>query len=309
LHVVLGTLTIPLVALLASVIGGGSAALLAALLLSVEQFHIGWSRLAMPEVVLLFFVALALVFFFVGVQGGRRLMWLAAGVCAACAVLCKLIAVVLLVPLGLYFVVRPRAWRPGLRAMALVMLPVVLAGAAEAWWNYRGASGSLAYACGEATERPGISLKSFAFFVGEIVMVTAPEEAWHGGDPGYYEWPVMHWVTGAVLLAGCAGSPLAKGESRLRILQVLFAVAFLVPTVTYTTRLWNPFWHASPSLIPAVAMTALVMAQMWRRGRGARWGIALLLLYMGVHACSFAASRGVVFRPLTLAGTLWYGPF
>jgi 4-amino-4-deoxy-L-arabinose transferase-like glycosyltransferase len=264
----------------------------------------------MPEVVLLFFCALALLLFEHARRHGHPALWLGTGVALALATLSKLMSLPVVVGLvaALLLVRAMRRTIPKSR-LAWMLLPVGIALLAEGYWNYTGGTVSIVHvceACEASSSSVGFSLKSLAFFLGELFMVTLPSRVWDAGNAGWYEWPVMHWVTGVLMLAAFVGSLRHRTRPEHRALQLVFLVTFAVPTVLYAEFWFNPFWHASPMLIPACIFAASFLDAAARRHAAWRWTVCALLVYLAAHACNFAAGVGAVFHPSSPIETFWY---
>ena len=291
---------------------GHRAALCAMILLAVNQFHVGFSRIMSLEPVLQCFVAVSLWAFWKALETRNAWLVLLQGPLLGLAFLAKEQIVIVPATYFLFLVChsRHRAWlkRP------LPYVAMLLAGAMvshEVYWNYTGRSQSLTFTADQVRQGGWpVSIRPLAFFAGELIQPLVDEELWAGPThtfPGWYEWPMMHWIEGIVLL----GSTLSFFRPRLpewaRLLMTLFMLNAVLTMFAYRQLLFEPFWHPQGCLIPAVVFAGVRFDQALR-GRAGRVAVCSLLAYLVVHLCSFLRIDHSDFRPFPLARSLFWYP-
>jgi hypothetical protein len=182
----------------------------------------------------------------------------------------------------------------------------------EIYWNLTGQSMSLRYVARQAAQGGWISLRPVSFFLGELIEPLVGEEVWGGHNrgeprwfPGWYEWPLMHWAEGLLLL-GSTLSFLRRGRTCWQdLLLTVFLFTALFTMLIYTRLLFNPSYFSALCLIPAVIFAGCRLAQAAARPWG-RIAVPLLLVYLAVHVVSFVQIDHSYFKPPPLWRTFWY---
>jgi 4-amino-4-deoxy-L-arabinose transferase-like glycosyltransferase len=291
LHAVAGALTIIPVFLLGRLAHSQQAGLWAAGLLAVDQFHASWSRLFMPEVLMLgcWSVALVQLTRLLLEPKTRNFVLLGAWIGLAC--LAKETAL-LLGPVAWLVVAvrRPALLRDGRWYLAhgvwlLVILPDVV-------WNALHFSESYLHRDADLLSQPfALQLKSFSLYLGELFrMVIDPEVLdvdYETGNAWACFWPAGLLYLGSVVAA--ARRPVSSSRA---LLLIAFAVPFVAFTLVPGGERFDPFWWASPSLIAAVVCAGGLLEQWARRAAAARWSIALAVALLGVHYVPLALRPG-----------------
>jgi 4-amino-4-deoxy-L-arabinose transferase-like glycosyltransferase len=290
-----------------------TAGLWAAALLAVDQFHAGWSRVFLPEVLMLLLGALALLQFLRALKRGTAGSYALLGALLGLAYLAKEPAALLLPALWIYLLVTPGCRhvlrRPQWYLAQAVMLLVV---APDFLWNFSQWSDS--YLARDAALAAGplrLSLKPLSLYLGEcflwLIGPNVLDTDYLAGD--LY---VCHWPAGLLYLAAVAAAAMMWWKnSAVRLLVVVFLLIFAVFFVMPGGTTFDPFWWASLTLIPAVVCAGGVMA--WGLDRLSRSGqedrtfqrtamakvyvgrcaALLLLAYLAVHYIPLARHAGV----------------
>ncbi len=313
LNVCVGSLGLLAVYGLARMVAGRGPALAAMTLAAVNQFHVAWSRLAVMDTLFLTAATLSLILFWHALQTGRRWAVLLNGIVLGVGFLAK--EAMLLLPICYFlFLLLHRRYRPWLRRPCVYasLLLAVMAVSHEIYWNLTGQSMSLRYVARQAMQAGGISLRPFAFFLGELIEPLVGEEVWTGKNrgapmsfPGWYEWPMMHWAEGLLLL-GCTVTFLRRGRACWeRLLLTVFLFTTLFTMLIYTRFLFLPFYFSALCLIPALVFAGCRLAQACQRPWG-RIAVPLMLVYLAVHVVSFVQINRSYFKSPPLWRTFWY---
>lgn len=293
LHVLLGTATVLVIYWIAREAFSERAGLWAAAVLSVDQFHASWSRSFMPEIVMLFFSALALRTFLHLLEVQRRRDWVLLGVWLGLAYLGKETGVLMIPILWGLLIITPRCrWILFSRWWYASHLVFMLVIAPDLAWNVVHFSESyLLRDASMLSEGFQLQMKSFSLFLGELF------RSWIDPDvlDADYEQAnlyVCHWPAGVVYLCCVLASLRQWAEPGVRLLLVTFFFVFLFFTVLPGGRRYEPFWSASLSLLPAVILTGNVLEQMARRQVGLRVLLVLGICYLAAHYANVASRPG-----------------
>jgi 4-amino-4-deoxy-L-arabinose transferase-like glycosyltransferase len=313
LNVCVGSLGVLAIYGLARMMAGRGAGLAAMALAAVNQFHVAWSRIAVMETVFLTAATLSLILFWYALQTGRRWAVLLNGIVLGVGFLAKE-AMVLLPICYFLFLLLNRRYRPWLRRPCVyaALLLAVAAVSHEIYWNLTGQSVSLRFVAHQAMEAGGISLRPVSFFLGELIEPLLGPDLWASANrgeplyfPGWYEWPMMHWGEGLLLL-GSTLTFFRRGRTCWqRLMLTVFVFTALFTMVIYTRFLFNPFYLAALCLIPALIFAGTRLAQACGRPRG-QIAVGLILIYLAVHLISFVRIDHSYFKPAPLWRTFWY---
>jgi len=252
-YVLAGTLTVLSVYFLGRRVFGSSAGLWAAALLAVDQFHASWSRVFMPEVLMLLFGSLVLLQFLRTLEKDTLRHYVLLGVLLALAYLAKEPAILLVPVLWIYLLVTPRHRRLLLRPRWYLAQGVfLLVVAPDVIWNLCQLGESYLYRDAVLATGPWrLSMKSFSLYLGEAFCVLI------GADVLEIDYQqgnvyVCHWVAGVLYLVGVAAAATRWKSPEVRLMLVAFLFVFGVFFVLPGGERFEPFWWASLSLIPAV---------------------------------------------------------
>ncbi|NQU24905.1 MAG: glycosyltransferase family 39 protein [Candidatus Nealsonbacteria bacterium] len=301
LHLLAGTLTVVPVYLLGKRIFSPTAGLWAAGLLAVDQFHASWSRVFMPEVLMLAAASLVLLQYVRTLKTGRTRDFVLLGVLLGVAYLAKepslwLLAALWLVPL-IARTHRRLLRRPAWYLAHGVFLAVI---APDLIWNLSLGTESYLFRNAAMLDRSwAISLKSFSLYLGELLRFVAGANVL---DKGYIEGNVYvcHWPAGLLYLAAIAAvsvrwfarrrqtdhtaSFAAGGTAGRALLLVVFFVVFVCGLIMPGGERFDPFWWASISLIPAVVCAGWVLTVASWRSIAIRVVAVVLLIGLGARS-------------------------
>ena len=287
LHLLAGTLTIVPVYLLGKRVFSSTAGLWAAGLLAVDQFHASWSRVFMPEVLMLLAASLVLLQYLRTLETGRTRDVVLLGVLLGLAYLAKepslwLLPALWLVPLiarahrGVF---RRPAWYLAHGVFLAVIAPDLI-------WNLSQGTESYLFRDAAMIDRSlGISLKSFSLYLGEVFRAVAGADVL---DKEYAAGNVYacHWPAGLLYLAAVAAAMRRRAEPGVRLLLAVFFVIFVCGLIVPGGERFDPFWWASISLIPAVVCAGWMLAAAGRLGTGIRLVALALLIGLAPAACT-----------------------
>lgn len=296
--VLVGTLTIVLLAVAARWLGGNQAMLVTAALVAFNEYHVQVSALATEKAYYLFFSALAMVSALRFLRDPQSRFLFATAVATALALLSKELALFLVVALFVGLLAdRPHTFREPRLAVAILIGGIILL--PEIWWNLSPHTARADYA-GHLSRFDGfgITVQPVAFYfsseiswamtrVGRTLVDFAPEYIY------------MNGLFGLVLVAGVAVSALgirhvsALGirhvprERGLVLLLCCFAVPIVALSVINTREVAGldgqlPFWSdlsllaasvlagvwvARGTALAKVALTLVVAAACWSTWR------------------------------------------
>jgi hypothetical protein len=267
--------------------------LFAAAFLAVDQFHASWSRLFMPEVVMLFFWALGLLWILRIASGGRTWDFLLLGLWFGLAYMGKETGF-LLVPVAWLFLALDRGrwqvFRDG--RWYLTHLVALLVVAPDLIWNLLHFSESYLLRNAELASEPfRWQLKPLSLYLGELFRLIVSENIldvdYDSGNAYCCYWPAGVLYLGAVV---------ASVRRSANMPQQLLLVGFAVPSVFFLLlpggERFDPFWWSSSSLISAVVLAGCVLERWTRRSR-ANMGISLVfLVWLLVHYLPLAMRPG-----------------
>ena len=252
-YVLAGTATIVPVYHLARRAFSPRAGLLAAALLAVDLFHACWSRVFMPEALMLLLSALAMLQFLRVLEKPSSGRFVLLGVLMGLAYLAKEPAILLGPAFWIYLLITP-AYRPLLRNPLWYLAHVVFAAviAPDLVWNVSQWSDSYLYRdLSMAGQTLRISLKPLSLYLGEVIRAVVDPNAF-GGDYVEENMYVCHPLAGALYLTAMAATAALFDRPAIRCLTVVFLLVFIFFLVLPGGSLYDPFWWASISLIPAV---------------------------------------------------------
>lgn len=292
LHVLAGTATVLAVFFLGRRVFGEKAGLWAAGLLAVDQFHATWSRVFMPEVLMLLFAALAVLQMLRALETGSRRSYLLLGLLLGLAYLAKEPAVLLIAGLWVFLIITPQyrrvladpRWYLAHAVCLLVVAPDVI-------WNLCQSTDSYLYRDASIAAEPWrLSLKPLSLYLGELFRVGFGADVL---DKEYVQGNVYvcYWAAGVIYLAATAAAIRKAASPGVRLLLVTFVATSAVFFILPGGDMFEPFWWASISLIPAVVFGGWALD--WAsEGRKVSTLVAILLLaYMAGHL------MGVIRRP------------
>ena len=289
LHVLAGAITVVPVFFLGRRVFGERAGLLAAALLSVDQFHASWSRVFMPEVLMLLFVALVLLQMLRALEAKTARSYALLGLLLGLAYLAKEPAVLLLPSLWIFLLITPRhrgvlldpRWYLAHVVCVLVVAPDVI-------WNLLQSTDSYLYRDANILAEPWrLSLKPLSLYIGELFrMVVGPDVL----DKEYAQGNVYacYWIAGVIYLAAAIwlaitaflGRTVSSGE---RLLWATFVVTSTLFFVLPGGEMFEPFWWASISLVPAAAFGGRLLDRIGETGKPAMVVVVMLLVFLGGH--------------------------
>lgn len=293
LHVLAGTATVLPVYFLGKRAFSERAGLWAAALLAVDQFHAGWSRVVISEVLMLFFAALVLLQFLRVLQRDTAGRCLLLGALLGLAYLSKELAILLLPVLWGYLLLTPVHRRLLRRAQWYLAHAVFLTLIApDVFWNLARPAESYWYRDLVYLSAPvQISLKSLSLYVGELF------RAWLGADVLDVEYEqgnlyACYWPAGLLYLAAVPAALPRRREAPVRLLLLTFLLVFAVFIFLPGGGRFEPFWWASMSLIPAVVCAGWVLDRASRRGKPCTTAAFVLIGLLGIHYLPLARRVG-----------------
>ena len=275
-YVLAGTATILPVYFLGARVFSPRAGLWAAALLAVDQFHVGWSRVFMPEVLMLLLVALSLLQFLRTLDHDTPGNCALLGALLGLAYLAKEPAILLIAALWIFVLITP-AYRPMLRqsrwylihgVFLLVIAPDILWNMAQWTESYLHRDVVLASAS------QGLSLKPLSLYLGDWFRMVFDANVL-GEDYLEGNLYVCHAVAGALYLAGIVVALGSRRIAPVRWLLVVFLLVVGVFLVLPAGDFFEPFWWASISLIPAVVCGGELLE---RLTAGSRFRVAIAMV-------------------------------
>jgi 4-amino-4-deoxy-L-arabinose transferase-like glycosyltransferase len=295
LHLVAAVATPLMVYGLAKNTCGHSVALLSMLLLCVNKFHIGLSRMALPQSPLFLMATLSLYVFWQAIHRKDGRLMVGAGVLTGLAYLAKEEAALLL-PVFFLFVVLPDKHRNWLKRkeLYLALLLMLLISSVDLFRLLQvkpDPDMNLPYYL-EGILNTDISLCPVKFFLGELFPVdpdTLSEEYAILATGTIYREYLMHWVPGAICLAAVAYSIKDWKNDFVRLMLIAFGVVFVFFMFGFTlSELENGYWHAELCLFPAIILTArMLVAIKKKRERFGTVMISVLVVYLAFKAIEF----------------------
>jgi 4-amino-4-deoxy-L-arabinose transferase-like glycosyltransferase len=292
LHVVFGTATVLAVYSLARHVYSESAGLWAAALLAADQFHMSWSRLFMPEVLMLCFWTLSLRQMLRVLEGRTAAGFALLGTWFGLAYLAKETGL-LVVPVCWLFLAVSRECRrllidPRWYLAHAVFLAVI---SPDLIWNLLHFSESYLHRDSQML-MSGFQwqLKPVSLFLGEVFRSLIDENVL---DVDYEDGNAFacHWPAGLLSLLATAVVP-RWGRLPDRLLVISFALVFVLFTLLPGAGRFDPFWWSSPTLIPAVVFSGRFLEQFAARGWGFRAVAMMLVVYLFAHLVPLALRPG-----------------
>jgi 4-amino-4-deoxy-L-arabinose transferase-like glycosyltransferase len=293
LHVLFGTATVVPVYLLGRELRSVSAGLWAAAFLAVDQFHVSWSRMFMPEVVMLFFWSLALLQMLRVVRTQSAAGFVLLGVWLGMAYLAKETGILLLPVIWSFLLSTPEhrrlLWNPKWYLAHGVFLLTI---APDVLWNLMHFSESYLHRDAQMlSEEFRLQWKSVSLYLGELIRALIDENAL---DTDYLQGNAFacHWPAGLLYLTSVAAMLRPPIPAPRRLLVLGFAIVFLFFTFLPGGNRFEPFWWASASLISAVVLTGTLIERAALQSRAVRWACLLLLLYLAGHVAVLMTRPG-----------------
>jgi len=259
-------------------------ALIALVLLSVDQFHLIRSRAA-TEAVALAFVAPILYAFYRAVKDDRPGLLVVAALLVGVGYYGKEDTLLLVPAMGLFLLAkrsRCRWFRRKELYLALVIVAALVS--MNVSFNATGASSNLSR-ISDRTAGVGLTLRATSLYLGELFirLVDNPAEFVWVQDRWSWEVPAMNWVAGLVCLAAAI---YATGRYRdeltsllLWVFWVVFATASVVAPTHGFFELDLKKW-AGASLIPAAILAGDLIRRRTRRWRPGQVLAAVLIGFL-----------------------------
>ena len=293
-HLLAGTMTVVPVYFLGKRVFSERAGLWAAGLLAVDQFHASWSRVFMPEVLMLLLGSLVLLQFLRTLEKQNTGSYVLLGVLLGLAYLAKEPAILLIPALWIYLLVTPEhrhvlrrpAWYLAHGVFLAVIAPDVL-------WNLARLSESYLYRDAALAAEPlRLSMKSFSLYLGEVFQAVMGSGVL---DKDYVQGNVFvcHWPAGVLYLAAIVAATIGRRKvPGVRLLLVTFSLVFGFFLVMPGGERFDPFWWASLSLIPAMLCAGWVLDWASAGGKVPMLAALALLGWLGLHYLPMACQAG-----------------
>jgi hypothetical protein len=177
-----------------------------------------------------------------------------------------------------------RSGRPflGLAATVAITLP-------ELAWSLSHPEQSYAGRASRFLGQPwGLTAKASSLYLGELYRAVVHPDVLDVEYDQASAFAVL-WPVGVVYLAAVAWTLHRRDDLGARFLAVVFAVVFVVVTLVDASRPVDPFWWASLSLVPAVALTGRWLSALVRwDARGRALLAAVFLALAGYEAVRLA---------------------
>jgi|GEM_PF-7134408 len=269
LHILMGVGTVAFVFLVGRKIFSTGAGLWAAMLLAIDQFHIGFSRTIFPEVLMLFFAAVTIHRFLIFLD--RNNVWdgLLLGLFASLAYLSKepgiLLLPVFISVLVIYPQYRVKLKRPEI--YIAVLLPILVIGFDFFGNSLQGFKSShLHRNISLLQEGIQVSMKPLSLFLGEFVQLFDPVAL----DVDYYPSNLYacNMFAGFFYLVSIVFALMfcdVRRNPGAGFLFFLFGFVFLFFVFLPGCEFWDPFWWASLCLLPAVLIAGYVLNGQWSK--------------------------------------------
>jgi 4-amino-4-deoxy-L-arabinose transferase-like glycosyltransferase len=297
LHVLAGAATVVPVFLLGRRVFSEQAGLWAAGLLAVDQFHVSWSRVFMPEVLVLLLGSLAILQFLRVLERGSTTGYALLGVLLGLAYLAKEPGLLLVPVLWIYLLVTPEhrrvllGWRWYLAhgVFLLVIGPDVV-------WNLTQLTESYLYRdAALLAQGIQVSLKPLSLYLGELFRVVIDADVLDVE----YEQGMLYaclWPAGLLYLVGIVAATGRRREPGVRLLVVAFWTIFVVFLVLPGGERFDPFWWASLTLIPGVLAGGWLLARVTQKRRAMTAAAVAMLCGLGAANLSWLWNHGS-YRP------------
>jgi 4-amino-4-deoxy-L-arabinose transferase-like glycosyltransferase len=253
----LGTALVLVARRLATDLVGPRAGNIAAVLVALNEYLVGVSRLA-TEKCYLAPALLSVILFQRAAAAPGPVRFAAAGASFGAALLIKQTPLVWLPLLGAWLLVRPARLRSG--SFWLGIAVAALLTAPDVAWNVAAAGradpGAEGFAWQISRLQPGLSIAPFALFVRPLFYL--------GSNPAVSEYASMTTGPGVLLLAGAVVSLWRLRTPAARALQALGFAPLCLFTVLGGGH-GVEFWWADMVVVPFIALAAGVLAQLPRR--------------------------------------------
>jgi 4-amino-4-deoxy-L-arabinose transferase-like glycosyltransferase len=331
-YVLAGTATILVVYFIGRRAFSPPAGLWAAALLAVDQFHAGWSRVFMPEVLMLLLAALAILQFLriiqrkedrlflcddhagmVPAEGPFRQKvpvpfspeksnrtlgnWCLLGALLGLGCLAKEPAILLVPAFWLFLLITPSQrgllCRPG---WYLAHLAAILVITPDLLWNASILSESyLSRDLAFAHDGLRLSLKPLSLYLGEWFNLLRRDAL--GKDYRAGNLYACQAIAGIVYLAAIVVSLSAWRHLPVRVLLIVFGTVAAVFAILPGGAMFEPFWWASLSLIPAVVCAGGMFDRLTQLSNGAETRVA----FRSVKERGFRGAKGDNIDPPALS--------
>ena len=284
LHALVGTATILTIFLLTCQASNRAAGLAAAALLAVDQFHASWSRLFMPEVLLLFFASLVLWQFLRAQREPTTAAFACLGVFLGCSYLAKETAVLLfpILWLAALWGRDTRRWLLSWRwwlahgICAAIVAPDIVYNLLHFDEGYFHRDSSLMAAT------TVWSLKPLSLLVGELFIALVDPAALdvdYGIGGGF----ACYWPAGLFYLLSVTVALASWRQPGTRLLLLSFTLVFVFFLFLPAAGFYDPYWWASLCLLPAVALAGGMAARIWCRVGWVRPALLIGWAWLALH--------------------------
>ncbi|NQT89700.1 MAG: glycosyltransferase family 39 protein [Candidatus Omnitrophica bacterium] len=304
LSVLLGTLSLLFFYKLVAQMLGQETALIALCLLTFSQYHIGANSLFHEESLLLFFLSLAVYFFFKSLDGSPDWLYaFGASVVLGCV---SSSLMFMIIPVFFIFLLIDRKRRLIFRRKTIyicllyaffLILPYFLLCSREIFCKLF---------LTEDVLNIGFSLRGFYMYFAEIVEFASDKGRFfcvdnvlqvvsrriNDGSMRFLstisnEFVWAHWMMGLLVFTGFFRCLKKQCRQRELILFSLIMFAFILLTVSILaggTSLFDDHWWAGMSLFPGIILASYMLNELRARGKAFNTAVITLIAYFGFHS-------------------------
>lgn len=292
--VVLGTLTLPLLYFLVRANLNQNTALLALFFVSFSQFHIGATRIAWEDGVLLFFATGVLFFTQQALIFHRKVFLWLAGFFMGLGLLTKGTTITLL-PVTVFYIFfyRKNKKKFSIKDLFIFVSIIFIINLPSIYWNIQNRSVDYQFYF-KKTELFSFSLVPTALFLGEIIIF-----GMYGFSDSFIrlicsiEYPFLHWLMGLISMAGAVYFLKNKRNSFIMLLVWIFYFNFIFFSFVRPKtggglyfHLDN-FWWAAVTVIPGFILGAAMLVELSNRYKLIKFILPVILFYFMINAINF----------------------
>lgn len=291
MNIIIGCLSLLLIYRLSKEFMGGEKAILAMILLCLNQFHIGWSRVLLKDIILISWSIVAVIIFLRALKLHRPNLLLLLGVVLGLGYLIKEIFPLLLVLFFLYSISSSEyRWLLKTKQFYLMILIMSLIICPRLHWSFTHFAASEIRQDLEFLNLAGsFSLAPLSFYFSPLFH----KLVW---PCDVSEFPVMDILSGLICIFGVVFSLRMRGDRFIRFMLIFFFLVFGVFTFlaprAHDDSWWGcgEYWWVAITIIPGVILGANMLVELKRRYKAVNYVVLGIILLLLVSAWSFVSS-------------------
>ena len=280
MNIIIGSISLLLIYALTKQFLGKWKAILAMLLLCLNQFHIGWSRALFKDIIVIFWTILAVLLFLRALRFKSPNLLLVLGLILGVGYLIKEVFPILLVVFFAYLITSKehRLWLKTKQfyLMILIMFMIIYP---RLYWSFA----HFDFAKSDIQRDLQLIELSGSFSFGPMSFYFSP--FFHKFIDGISEFPVMDILSGLICVSGVIFSFRMWRDPFIGFMLILFCLLFAI--FTFLANPESEYWWVAMTLIPSSILASNMLVELKMRYSKVNYIIMGIIVFLFLSACSF----------------------